>query len=73
MHGDDDQIVPIAITSLVSSKIVKGADLELLITLDDPEGAPEQDTFNHLQPNALHDLRQHSSRTNGQIALTTGK
>ena len=23
MHGDDDQIVPIAITSLVSSKIVK--------------------------------------------------
>ena len=24
-------------------------DLELLITLDDPEGAPEDDTFNHLQ------------------------
>jgi hypothetical protein len=23
-------------------------DLELLITLDDPEGAPEEDTFNHL-------------------------
>ena len=24
-------------------------DLELLITLDDPEGAPEEDTFHHLQ------------------------
>lgn len=24
-------------------------DLELLLTLDDPEGAPEEDTFNHLQ------------------------
>jgi len=24
------------------------ADLELLITLDDPEGAPEEDTFKHL-------------------------
>jgi hypothetical protein len=23
-------------------------DLELLITLDDPDGAPEEDTFNHL-------------------------
>ena len=23
-------------------------DLELLITLDDPEGAAEEDTFNHL-------------------------
>jgi hypothetical protein len=23
-------------------------DLELLITLDDPEGAPEEDMFNHL-------------------------
>jgi len=29
MHGDDDQVVPIAITSLVSSKIVKGATLKV--------------------------------------------
>lgn len=36
-------------------------DLELLITLDDPEGAPEEDTFNHHQPNG--------SRTNEQKAL----
>ena len=25
------------------------ADLELLITLDDPDGEPEEDIFNHLQ------------------------
>jgi non-heme chloroperoxidase len=29
MHGDDDQIVPIGISSLVSSKIVKGATLKV--------------------------------------------
>jgi non-heme chloroperoxidase len=29
MHGDDDQVVPIAITSLVSSKIVKDATLKV--------------------------------------------
>ena len=29
MHGDDDQIVPIALTSLVSSKIVKNATLKV--------------------------------------------
>ena len=29
-------------------------DLELLITLDDPEGAPEEDIFNHVQANNLN-------------------
>ena len=29
MHGDDDQVVPIGITALVSSKIVKGAELKV--------------------------------------------
>ena len=29
MHGDDDQIVPIGITAMVSSKIVKGATLKV--------------------------------------------
>jgi len=29
MHGDDDQIVPIAITALVSSKVVEGATLKV--------------------------------------------
>jgi|GEM_PF-1400593 len=51
-------------------------DLELLITLDDPEGAPEEDIFNHLPTeNALEYLRQGGSRTNEQTPLvkTTGK
>jgi non-heme chloroperoxidase len=29
MHGDDDQIVPIAAAALQSSKIVKGAQLKI--------------------------------------------
>jgi non-heme chloroperoxidase len=29
MHGDDDQIVPIADSSMLSSKIVKGAVLKV--------------------------------------------
>jgi non-heme chloroperoxidase len=29
MHGDDDQIVPIAASALLSSKIVKGATLKV--------------------------------------------
>jgi non-heme chloroperoxidase len=29
MHGEDDQIVPIGITGLVSAKIVKGATLKV--------------------------------------------
>ncbi len=31
-------------------------DLELLITLDDPEGAPEEDTFHHLGAEHQEDL-----------------
>ena len=34
-------------------------ELELLVTLDDPEGAPEEDTFNHLpaeKENAASDI-----------------
>lgn len=30
LHGDDDQVVPIAITAMVSSKIVKGATLKVI-------------------------------------------
>ena len=29
MHGDDDQIVPIAASAMLSSKIVKGATLKV--------------------------------------------
>ena len=34
LHGDDDQIVPIAASAMLSSKIVKGAKLKII------EGAP---------------------------------
>jgi non-heme chloroperoxidase len=30
LHGDDDQIVPIAVSALLSSKIIKGATLKVL-------------------------------------------
>ena len=30
LHGDDDQVVPIAITAMVSSKIIKGATLKVI-------------------------------------------
>lgn len=30
-------------------------DLELLITLDDPEGPPEEDTFHHLSGENTYD------------------
>ena len=37
-------------------------DLEVLITLDDPEGAPEEDTFNHTSvEKILEDSQQRSS------------
>jgi len=37
-------------------------DLELLITLDDPEGAPEEDIFNHTSAeNTLEDSQSHLS------------
>ena len=51
-------------------------DLKLLITLDDPEGAPEEDVFNHLPAeNTLEYLLHRDSRTNEQKPLikTTGK
>jgi non-heme chloroperoxidase len=31
LHGDDDQIVPIGITSLISAKIIKGATLKVIL------------------------------------------
>jgi hypothetical protein len=39
-------------------------DLELLITLDDPDGGPEEDIFNHLQArnNLTYWLEQQFSR-----------
>jgi hypothetical protein len=36
-------------------------DLEVLITLDDPEGAPEEDTFNHHPTGSLNLDRAHGA------------
>ena len=41
IHGDDDQIVPIADSALLSSKLVKGATLKVY------PGAPHGLTFTH--------------------------
>ncbi len=41
IHGDDDQIVPIADSALLSSKLVKGATLKV------SPGAPHGLTFTH--------------------------
>ena len=41
IHGDDDQIVPIGDSALLSSKIVKGATLKIY------PGAPHGLTFTH--------------------------
>ena len=47
MHGEDDQIVPIAASALMSSKIVKGAELKVYPGY--PHGMP---TTHHEQINA---------------------
>ena len=38
-------------------------DLELLITLDDPEGAPEEDIFHHLASDNTYNMRSSSTNT----------
>lgn len=43
LHGDDDQIVPIADSALLSSKIVKGATLKVIA------GAPHGMCSTHKQ------------------------
>jgi hypothetical protein len=45
-------------------------DLELLITLDDPEGAPEEDIFNHLPAEKyLEALARSAAREGNSVAL----
>ena len=46
MHGDDDQVVPIAITALVSSKLVKGATLKVYPGLPHGMCATHKDLIN---------------------------
>lgn len=46
MHGDDDQVVPIGITALVSSKLVKGAKLKVYPGLPHGMCATHKDVIN---------------------------
>jgi non-heme chloroperoxidase len=46
MHGDDDQIVPIAITGLVTAKIVKNAELKVYPGLPHGMCATHKDQIN---------------------------
>ena len=45
-HGDDDQVVPIAITALVSSKLVKDATLKVYPGLPHGMCATHKDLIN---------------------------
>jgi hypothetical protein len=46
-------------------------DLELLITLDDPEGAPHEDTFNH--PPAGNTIEYWLSKPSAQRTKAVGQ
>ena len=41
-------------------------DLEVLITLDDPEGAPVEDTFDHLHPEKARERREQPADESGE-------
>jgi non-heme chloroperoxidase len=46
IHGDDDQIVPIGASALLSSKIVKGATLKIYPGAPHGLTSTHQDRFN---------------------------
>jgi non-heme chloroperoxidase len=46
MHGDDDQIVPIADSALISSKLVKGATLKVYPGLPHGMGSTHPEVIN---------------------------
>ena len=45
-------------------------DLEVLITLDDPEGAPEEDTFDHLHPEKASERHKQPEDESGEITMS---
>ena len=67
LHGDDDQIVPIVASALLSSKIVKGATLKiykgaphgLATTMADPLNA---DLLDFIQPGARYVSKPYEER-----------
>jgi len=46
MHGDDDQIVPIADSALLSAKLVKGAELKVYKGFPHGMATTHADTIN---------------------------
>jgi non-heme chloroperoxidase len=62
LHGDDDQVVPIGITALVSSKIVKGATLKVYPGLPHGMCSTHKDLIN---ADLLEFIKQEQSKTQG--------
>jgi len=62
MHGDDDQVVPIGITALVSSKIVKGAELKVYPGLPHGMCSTHKDIIN---ADLLEFIKKEQSKSQG--------
>ena len=62
LHGDDDQVVPVGITALVSSKIVKGATLKIYPGLPHGMCSTHKDVIN---ADLLEFIKQEQSRSQG--------
>jgi non-heme chloroperoxidase len=62
MHGDDDQIVPIGITALVSSKIVKDATLKVYPGLPHGMCSTHKDLIN---TDLLEFIKKEQSKSQG--------
>ncbi len=62
LHGDDDQVVPISITALVSSKIVKGATLKVYSGLPHGMCSTHKDLIN---ADLLEFIKKEQSKSQG--------
>ena len=62
MHGDDDQVVPIGISALVSSKIVKGATLKVYPGLPHGMCSTHKDLIN---ADLLEFIKKEQSKSQG--------
>jgi len=62
LHGDDDQVVPIGITALVSSKIVRGATLKVYPGLPHGMCSTHKDLIN---ADLLEFIKQEQSKSQG--------
>ena len=62
LHGDDDQVVPVGITALVSSKIVKGATLKVYPGVPHGMCSTHKDVIN---TDLLEFIKKEQSRSQG--------